>query len=76
MIEVGETDDIAASSLNGKEKWGKMLQQLSVRKDKLFWNGQQVPPQEELEEAVHPAHIKENERHCMRVRTLIDALMG
>ena len=55
---------------------GKRLKRFSLEGGDLLWNGQRVPTQDELDDAVRLVHINENGKHSMRVRTLVDAFAG
>ena len=63
-------------SSESKKIWGKRLKRFSLEGDDLLWDGQRVPTQNELDDAVRLLHMNENSKHCMRVRTLLDALPG
>ena len=74
MKREGKVDEIVREQK--KEIWEKRLKRFSLEGGDLLWNGQRVPTQDELDDAVRLVHINENGKHCMRVRTLLDALAG
>ena len=60
-----------------KEKiWRKLFKRFSLEGDDLLWDGQRVPTQYKLDDAVRLVHMNDKGKHCMRVRTLLDALPG
>ena len=74
MKREGRVDEIIREQK--KDIWEKRWKRFSLESCDLLWNGQRVPTQDELDDAVRLVHINGNGKHCMRVRTLVDALPG
>ena len=75
MKREGRVDEIVVKEQK-QEIWEKRLKRFSLVGGDLLWNGKRVPTQNELDDAVRLVRINENGKHCMRVRTLVDALAG
>ena len=75
MKREGRVDEIVVREQK-KEIWEKHGKRFSLEGDNLLWNGQRVPIQDELDDAIRLVHINENGKHCLPVWTLVDALAG
>ena len=79
MKATGQLDDLSAKTYALRRVWKKRLENFSMKKDVLFWNGRKVPTLEEMYLQLEPVH-KVGERHIrdfkLLRKTLADAGYG